>query len=69
MGGKGVFLMSSKTETHQLAETSRMDAASDARVAANQNLPRLAVVRQIVFVGVSHRLENMETYLVRAKQY
>lgn len=51
----------------QVAETSSTDAASDARVTANQNLPGLAVVGQIVFVGVSHCLENMETYLVRAE--
>ncbi len=61
--------MSSKTKTHQLAEACGTEAASDARVAANQNLPWLAVVRQIVFVGVTHRLENTETYLVRAEQY
>lgn len=50
-----------------MAETSSTDTASDARVTANQNLPGLAVVGQIVFVGVSHCLENMETYLVRAE--
>lgn len=58
-----VFLISSKTETHLLAETSSTDAASDARVAAYQNLPGSAVVGQVIFVGVSHRLENMEIYL------
>lgn len=51
-------------QTHQLTETSGSQAASDARVAANQNLLGAAVVRQIVLVGVSQRLENIGVYAV-----
>lgn len=51
-------------QTHQLTEASGSQAASDARVAANQNLLGAAVVGQIVFVGVSQRLENMGVFVV-----
>lgn len=64
MRGKNIFIKYCETETHQLAETSGTYAASDAGVAAKQNLPGSAVVGQIVFVGVSHRLGNIEIYLM-----
>lgn len=51
-------------QTHQLAEASSSQAASDARVAADQNLLGAAVVGQIVFVGVSQRLENTSMFVV-----
>lgn len=66
-GESNVFLMFSKTGTHLLTETFSTEAVSDARVAADQNLPGSAVVRQIVFVGVRHRLENI-TLLLKTHQ-
>lgn len=53
--------------TYQLAETSSTDAASDARVAANQNLPGPAFVGQTVLVGVRQRLEDIKVHFMRYK--
>lgn len=65
--GGDVFLM--KTKTHHITETSRTNAAPDAGMAADQNLPGLALVRQSVLVGVRHSLEHMERDLVRVEQF
>lgn len=51
-------------KSYQLSEASASHAASDALVAPNQNLLGSAVVGQTVFVGVSHRLQNVETFSV-----
>ena len=56
-------------ETHVLTETFSPEASSDADVAADQNLPGPAVVGQIVLVGVRHRLEYMERYLVELQRH
>lgn len=53
-------------KSYQLLEASASHATSDARVAANQNLPGSAVVGQTVFVGVSHRLRKTLRHSVSA---
>lgn len=54
------FFKKHKIKNNHITETLGSKAASDADVAADQNLPGPAFIRQVVFVGVRQRLENTE---------